>query len=350
MRTTQEIREKRERLQTQFFGVTGEPKLDSKSTKVDLINFLNWHSQLSEPSQSKGWTLDWIKSQISMNDFLLVDKLNEQWFSNYGFVIRASEMGFPMSNDTLTEIKNSVVNLAKEKVFIAPTIKKSKQQALSQQLETIEYNIDLLLSGDDDLIGDIDFTGINNSQKNLINQYLDSLQADINKDQQEEEPGYNKEKATSLLSYISELRSSMAGVKVVKTRTRKVSPEKQKAKEKTKIHKVASRQPYLATWNGFKSVKPIELIGKTEALFYSTQTGKITRLFSESPTGFTIEGKKVHGFNNETSGAKRFTRTDKMTGISQSHRSINRFYLDIKNTETKATVVFSEQLIILSIK
>ena len=121
--------------------------------------------------------------------------------------------------------------------------------------------------------------------------------------------------------------------KAVKVR----KPREKKAKSAVDLVKTLSYQKEFAPLK-IVSVNPAEIIGASQLWAYNTKTRKLTKFEASGPSGLSVKGASVTGFDVEKSATKRLRKPEDaiMALLGAGKVTLRRFMDDIKSVASEA--------------
>lgn len=332
-------REKEKREKTKKFisaNVGYEPVfkgIPGTCSKIDIVNGLNYYAKIHSTKDS----YDFLQKYIKKNHKELMNKLSllsPDDITNKGFVIRMIENGFSFqpSNE---EIIQSILNFIKE--FDKPEISTNIKPQTEQPIKKRTTEFDELLNAVDNLIDNqtvpLKLEVSKDSDYKVVEKYLKEHLVDIEQSEniisinpdtgkEYKESGYLKttvKRINQIYDYITNAIKSTKKTIIRKKTVKKIDPLK-----------MISKLVFMKSKDEFKSINPVDIIGKKKLYIWDTKYRKLKCLISENELGFHVKGTTIINVDLVKSTEKSIKEKDVPALASNKNISgINNFFKNI---------------------
>lgn len=308
-----------------------EPKwttkpLNENDSEIRLA--FNWYSVMSNPSEQKRWTLEYLKQNSSPTTFIkAVSHIRDQDLKPLGSICRMALRGAQLPQTMLDRVqtrlqecvaKLSTTKPAKVKVKCEAKPMESEVELAVQKIEAIVTQIE---TGKIKFIGDKELSwarSLTRSQLQFIADYYKTTFSELKIAVSGEDPYvtecYSFVRKPHLVVWL-EFMTRISRLKPAKTVTATTPLEPKKGRSKTvkPPSKIVSKVRFLPKdpETGIKSVAPEEIIGAAELWTYNTKLRKVGVYATNSTTGLTAKGTTVLNYDVRKSVTKTIRKPEK---------------------------------------
>jgi hypothetical protein len=294
----------------------GEPSW--KEGEASLTRALNWYNYHSDAKESKKFTLSYLKeTKAPKTDIEILEKLDDDYFQNLGFVCRMKLRGAPLSEKNEQWIASFIEGL---KTKINPTVTvKATTPTVSIQ-ERVEHKskeyIGEIEGAIDDCLFVKDFSvfepyelmqslGIKGAHTPYIIKFFQARIGELeqvikSKDDalKEAYSNFSKAELKEFISLLNKIITDAGKLAHNAKVTRK--PRKKKAKP---VDKIVEKLQFKKEDNGFKivSINPTDIVGASQLWVFNTKTRKLGAYNSSDAIGLSIKGTSITNFDEKTS-------------------------------------------------
>lgn len=347
-----------------------EPNLSNEYEQIDLVKAYNWYNAICDSSDSKKYTIAYLKS-IEFDENI-IDQLSsvDPWYSlNVGWNCRILSNDGHLSDDILDRMWNKINNLAAEaKNRLEKELLLEKQKNGSTPRDsTLEKTYDIITDLENELdrlyvesnnnkivfkAGEWFKTrGVKPSQAKHITRYFEPIYEEFlgaieGKDAQLKE-GYSRWKKPVLkahLDILSDIISQSETIKVVR------KPRKKKVKTPAQIvknlkYKVSDDECKLT------SINPAGIVGCSQLWVFNTKYRTLTVYNATEKTGLTVAGTSLLGFDEKTSITKKLRKpNEQIKALMDAGKvTLRKFMPDIKSVAKLATGRLNNDVILLRV-
>lgn len=340
-----------------------EPVISAESSRVDILNALNWYNYFYTNADAKSFHITYLKNSKADKDVIeKISKLPNHMFATVGWFARMMNQGgtlpieqmtsFMQKASDLTYVEDSPVEVVEDannstEIATTPTISiqqrtANKASALAGELEG---EIDVFIEGKKN---DFDLKNwfIKNEVKPqvgkliaekfqpLYEQVFDALEG---KDE-ELVWAYRLWKKPILKAYMEFLKE-IIGLAEERDSIAKAQRAPRKRKEKpagvlaSKLKFMPESEEY-----GIKSQPASDIIKSEQAWFFDTKTRNLFVFNAMGPAGLGIKGTKITGFDAKTSFGKKLRKPEGVIkSVLEGGKVKLRKLLDEINAKPKAT-------------
>lgn len=356
--------------------LTEEPVWDNTHPD-EFLRCVNWYRTNGKTTNAKKWTMEYLrKNKYPKKKIELINKCSNGAFDTVGIYCRISTRSdSPIPNedgwkqktnlllDSLVEKGKKLASAKSETVQVDTTPKPSIQERMKEQvseyIESLDRNIDRMVSSKETPVAVTDFLNKNEikaPQSKMISEWYQTLLEELTvalegKDGQLTE-AYSFLKKTELRKfhkYVSDIVSICDEHCRLKTATRK--PRRKKSKtpgQLTKNLKYQEKHDEL----GIQSVDPRKIIGAKKVVVFNTKYN-ILQIYETSALvdGLSVKGTTLVGFDEKKSvqrkvrDPKKIVKTCATSGI----RAINNAYKSLTTKESLPTGRINANCVILQV-
>lgn len=304
-----------------------EPDLRGETTVAELIGAYNWYNYFYNTEQAKAFVLEYLREMKKKDLAKRIARVAPDRLKTIGWNCRILFLGGTLPEGYEERMWEKLTNLSKQpvkKVVVIDTPDKPvisiqervnrKASDLIGELEEIldeytttrktSFNISKWLMQKD--VKPAIAQKIADKYKPVYSELYDALQGkDVDL-----KVAYSHWKKTDLKKYVEFVRGFISEsekranvIKAVrKTRTKKVKP----AVVLVKNLKYKDDEGTLK----LTGVKSIDIIGASQLWLYNTKYRSLTVLYAMGPTGLSVRGATVIGFDEKTSKSKRLRKPE----------------------------------------
>lgn len=344
----------------------GEPSW--KDGEVSLTRALNWYNYHSDTKESKKFTLSYLKEvKAPKTEIEILEKLDDDYFQNLGFVCRMKLRGAPLSEKNEQWIKTFIETL-KTKVVVAEPVK-SATPVISIQ-ERVEYKAkeyigeiegaidDCLFVKDFDVFEPYDLMqglGIKGAHTSYIIKFfqsrIDDLEEVVKSKDEDVKEAYSNFSKAELKEYIKLLNKIITDAgKLAHNAKVTRKPRKKKAKP---VDKIVEKMQFKKDDNGFKivSINPTDIVGSTQLWVFNTKTRKLGVYNASDPIGLSVKGTTIVNFDEKTSIQKTIRKPE--TVLPQCLKGgkiiLRKLLPDINAVEQELTGRINSDIVLLRV-
>jgi hypothetical protein len=325
-------------LEPVFNGIPGS------NTQIDIINGLNYYAKMCGTKES----FNYLEVYIKKNHKDLINKLSKiktDDVTNKGFIIRMIENGYTFSPSNEVAI-NNILTFIKDYTYDS-TIDEVKEVINKPKVTSFSKSYDELLNTVDTIIDNhklpISFNVTKDADYKILEKYiktyLDDIEANdktvsINPDTEKEykEEVYLKstiKRIQQVYNYIQDAIKSTKKTIIRKKVVKKVDP-----------NKMVSGLKYLKSITDFKSINPVDIIGKKKLYIWDTRYRKLKCLVTENELGFHIKGTSIINVDMDKSFEKSIKEKDVpalasnkiISGMNNFFKNITGHTFPLRNT------------------
>lgn len=344
-----------------------EPSITEASTRIDVINALNWYNYFHTNDDFKSYLLEYVKKHKYEKEDISRIASQPAWkFSTVGIYARilniggslpeeqrsvfAIKLGDLLAKEEPTESEKKLEAIAgetPEETAVIPTIsiqERTRNKAMSLASE-LEGEIDVFIEGNKNSF-DLKNWFIKNDVKptvgNIIAErfkprYEEIFDALEGKDE-ELVYAYRTWKKPILKAYMEFLKELIGLAEERETIAKQMrGPRKRKEKPASVV---ASKLKYMkeSTDYGIKSVNPSEIIKANQVWTFDTKSRNLFVFNAMGPAGLSIKGTKITGFDNKTSFGKKLRKPETVIkSVLEGGKVKLRKLLDEINAKPKET-------------
>jgi hypothetical protein len=303
-----------------------EPDLRDNTSLSKLIQAYTWYNYFYDADASKRFTLEYL-TEIAFDKNVIrnLKKVDSKLFGNLGWGMRILRMGGDVPEETLEKIWEKVYDLA-EIVIPAPVVVEDAPKVVNIQerirnrandlIANIEDALDLFyVSGESfDAAAFMRANDVKGVVATRIADYYRPLYAEVfdasnmkDGDLIEAYAGYTKKK---FKEYLVLLKGILSACETRLEVTKKV--RKPRAKKEKPARVVVAKVQYKAEDPEYKlkSVSPETILGASQVWLFNTKYRALSVLNAVGPTGLTVKGTTVGGFDEKTSLSKRLRKPE----------------------------------------
>lgn len=337
-----------------------EPIIDSTAYGISLASALNYYNDEYQPIDYKNAVMDY----VNVISFKLPKGIPEYEFRSIGAVCRLILREQYISIEHLNCVMNKLNKLASlYKETSQPiaseevTIKKVPSDNTKPFLSWLDNNIDEYLLGRtefQDIGTQYSVYTFNKGENKKILDYLNTNISNYEKDykdfsNQEVKEAYSfttRNVLKELVKRLTEFKKSIEEINskpVAKSKPRKEKP----------AYVQVANVPYKKEYEGIKSLHPKEIIGKSVAYIFDTDTREFIILHSISAK-FKATGQTIGNLDEAKCVKKKIRKPDEFlkqfsSQLEPSKSSYKQLFDSIKTTEQKAVGRMNENKIILKV-
>lgn len=323
-----------EKIQRALLG-SGEPTYTAiSSSKLDLINGLNYYSANQTLADSKKYALVWLKEHIP-HAAKTLSSVHENEFGNRGFVCRMTGRGFCLSQKDELALYSFFTTLADSLPQRQEQTNIKEITRTNKVFDSVQYAVDSIITGG--TIEPVSFAGCTKIQ---LKEISDTIQK--SKDEITENPDwYISSTAKKLLSTYTSWLTSLSSGTVRKPRT--VTPKKVKPQKIVALHKIAAPEI------GLTGIKPESMLGKTSAVVFNTKYKVLIVYQAANANGFGFRKNMIENVQNNEGVSKRIKKPELVfVGLARTVKTMKLLYDRQNVQENKHTVRLSADCVIIA--
>jgi hypothetical protein len=354
---------KKPSVQAEFMFIGEEPIFGSKG-EMSFIRSLNWYSNIKDAKDSKKYVLEYLKHNKYDKKILeKVSSINDDTFTNLGFILRMKERGAVLTEAQNNIIENKlsfILNYEKSKEVSSPTqpITLEKKETTiqdrvfdqaTQYINEIEGHIDEFIKTKQSKFKCYDWLASSSIKSIYISHIKDhytplynEISATINKEDDQLQESYShwsKKELTKYLDFVSNILKDCDNYSnntktVKKTRKKKLVPANKKV---LKLNYKKEDIQYKLV-----SINPADIIGASRLWVFNTKTKKLGLYISKDESGFSVKGTTIEGFDEALSLQKTLRKPEESLKSVLDKKISNKkaqkeFWESIKTTENALT-------------
>jgi hypothetical protein len=346
-----------------------EPDLRGDTSNTDLIKALSWYRTFYDKEDSKKFTIAYMLEEKQDKEFVRsLRKVDADKFSNLGFIARILSLGGVIPIESLEHfwervraLPSSLVDAVDTPAAAATVAPVSVQDRVRNRAENLiadlEDSLDIFYR-DGETFNAVEFLRANDVKGQVaskIADYYRPLYAEVfdalqGKDPQLKE-AYSSYKKAGLKTYVDLVKSILSACETMTEVTKKV--RKPRAKKEKPAAVLVAKVKYKAEDETFKikSENPANLIGASQAWLFNTKYRALTVLNALGPTGLSVKGTTVTGFDEKTSVTKKLRKPEVTLGeVTKGGKiTLRKLMETIKTKETPATGRINNEVVLVRI-
>lgn len=362
-----------------YFG--SEPTISSNSGNLDIIRFYNWYNYNNDADDAKDYVAEYLKAQVKdkkvnadtskkFKAFIkTLPQLDANKLRTIGWNCRNLSRGGTLPETIETKMWATLENLCAASVPVVvedPAVVAEPVISIQSRVESkaadviacLEEEVDKFIrSGvpDFDAAAWMRAKAIKPSIAKKVGEYYQPLYSELydayaGKDADLKE-AYKAWKRPALKKYVEFIKSIISTSETFATIT-KVSrkPRKKKVKPAKDIVSKLKYMEKCETYN-ITSVDPATIVGSTQLWAFNTKTRTLAVYNAMGPTGLSVKGTTIIGFDEKTSITKTLRKPQDtlpkvLTGGKMALRKIME---DIKTKEKQASGRINTETVILKV-
>lgn len=357
-------------------NVGDEPTLGPDSTMSDFGKALNWYSYMFGTDAAKQFTMVYLEEQNYPKDKIKnISRQKEYEFLSTGWTCRIMSIGGKVPDVVKTRVLNKIEEFATKepkKSYVGPTVSEAEDGEETISAEIIPFPVRKTLKRVS-VVGDIDekldefyksnykkfpfnfdsFLSQLSVTKDVATdalKFYKELYEEIKSASKGDVEGYNLT-ATQFKNYLEVLGNVLLSLsKISEKEVIKKTRKPRRKKVKTPAQLVGKVQ-FMQTDPDLKvtGLEPSAIIGSTQLWTYNTKYKILTNYIASDPTGFTIKGTTVYGFDETSSISKRLRKPMEVvpTVINTGKVGLKHLMDTIKTTMIKPTGRLNSDTLIL---
>lgn len=353
-----------------------EPMITENSNRIDILNAMNWYNYFYTNTDAKEFYLTYIKS--NKTDKVLIEKISklpQHMFSSVGWYARMLNQGGKLPNENMASFQNKQTGLMN--VLVEDVMSDSSANTNDQVVESTTLSVQdkirnkaMSLSGE--LEGEIDtflegkkstFDLKNWFVKNDIKPQVGKIIAERFKPRYDETfdalQGKDEELKYAyrnwnkpILKAFNEFLKDIVGLAEERESIAKMQRKPRQKKEKP-AGVLAKKMKYMIESEeyGVKSVNPSDIIKAEQVWAFDTKTRNLFVFNAMGPSGLSIKGTKITGFDDKTSFGKKIRKPNEIIKevLNGGKVKLRKILTDIRAKEKKSTGRITESFILLRV-
>lgn len=336
------------------------PEIQSRSDP-NLTRALNWYSFTADLKDGRQWLYQWMKSQSYPKDVLESIKGSSDAYMNSTVCWLArmanngtsfSEANLAWMKEKIEEIKNRFDDTKVEKVVddsepidLQKRIRQKNGQTLAMADEMV---VDAHLCGNKvSMYEFLKSNEISPQAANFLKERYQKCKDEVFEDHPDIKEAYGKSLKswqtfwTTLLADIDQYIGNKKAVKIRKPRTVKEKP----------LAKLVEKMVYQKAYDPLQlvSIPPQEIVGAQQLWTYNTKTRKLSWYNASGPSGLSVKGKSIIGFEEEKSVEKTLRKPENVLKdvLTSGKVAIKKVMGAINSKEYKPSGRVNDQTILL---
>lgn len=307
-----------------------EPILSSSPSNTDIIKAYNWYSNNCDDSDALSYVITFLKSKKASKDQIKkVQKLNPFHLRNIAWNCRILTNGGNLPNDIIKTSMNKLASMIDSVSLIEDTpqtttvkhvtIQDRLKEHVGDVIASIEAELDsFYLNGTSDF-SPSDFMskyGIKPMVAKKIMDYYQPLYSEVydalHGNDEDLKYAYKRWKKPSLKRYCEFLKNILSACEVASIVDKK--PRRARKKKEKPASVLVSKLKYKEKTDGgdICSVSPVAIVGAYQLWTYNTSNRNLTVYTAISPTGLSVKGSTITGFDEKTSVSKKLRKPDQV--------------------------------------
>ena len=350
-----------------YFG--SEPTISSNSANIDIIRFYNWYNYNNDSDDAKGYVADYLKSQVKdkkMNAstskkfkafIKALPQIDANKLRTIGWNCRNLSRGGTLPEtieskmwSTLEALCASVVveEPKEESAIVEPVISiQSRVEAKAADvIASLEEEVDKFIrSGvpDFDVAAWMRASAIKPAIAKKVGEYYQPLYSELydayvgkDADLKEAYKGWKRPALKKYMEFIKSIISTSETFATVVKVSRK--PRKKKVKPAKDIVSKLKYMEKNETYN-ITSVDPATIVGAAQLWTFNTKTRTLSVFNAMGPTGLSVKGTTIIGFDEKTSVTKTLRKPQDILPkvLTGGKLALRKIMEDIKSKEKQAS-------------
>jgi hypothetical protein len=350
-----------------------EPDLREKSDRMSLAKAYNWYNYFFDSAKAKEYALAYLKSiSFDKEKINRIKKIPEKMFINSvgwnsriltlggklpdGYSDRMYENIERMINDIVADTPKEEANAAAPKI----SIQERTEEKINSYIASIETELDKHINDPEYEFNMYEWLKKNEVKPQLargiadyyipqFNELIDVL-GEGDKDIKEGYTKYPKKRLVKLFKFVEGIvnDSETHAKNVKKAKERK--PRTAKAKTTDQI---VSKIKYKSSDDKYKitSIRPVDIVGADQLLIFNAKTRFLGIYKSDRPTGLSMKGTTIVGYNTDNSTSKKLRKPDEQIKVfaQDTKAKVGKFYTSIKSKEKKLNGRINSDTILLRV-
>lgn len=352
-------------IDAQYYG--DEPTLTTTSTDHDIISFYNWHNYIHTADDAKTFVVDYFKATIKKLDVAKsgmykdmlkkVMNVDANKVRTIGWGLRNLSLGGTLPQnieddlwsrlnkvlDTVEVVEPVVAEAAAEPASPVISIQERVEKRAGELIAELEVQIDKFATdgkNEFDPAAWFRNTAIKPMIAKKISEYYQPLYSEMfdaysGKDE-DLKYAYRKWKKPALKKYIEFVKSIISAAETTAVINKTVrKPRKKKVKPAAEI---VSKLKFKEKDDGsnLSSVNPVGIVGANQLWTYNTRTRTLSVYMAIGPTGLSVKGTTITGFDEKTSISKTLRKPQEtITKVLDGGKIILKKLMDDLTTKPK---------------
>lgn len=302
-----------------------EPTLTENSTKVELIKAYNWYNYFHDNDAAKSFVVSYLKTQkYDKNKLKKVYAIDPLQLRNIGWNFRILSRNGYLTQDIVDCSWEKLESLIKqvqakssveEDTVVVPVPAKVSNKA-HDYIADLEQEVDKFLVTKKAFdpsewmrqrqVKAVVAKKIAEYYRPLYSELFDAIKGD-DKDLVEAYKGWKKPQLKKYMELVKSIISSAETFSVITRVSRK--PRKKKEKPATALVEKLKYKEKDDTYN-LTSVNPATIIGSQQTWVFNVSTRCLTVFNAIGPTGLSVKGTTIIGFDEKTSITKKIRKPE----------------------------------------
>ena len=343
-----------------------EPVLSGSVSKIDIINAYNWYSSQYDSDKAKTFVLSYLRKEKKPRNYIKkVSEIPSYKLQNIGWNLRIIGNGGTLPDDIVTSaftkldsLVNQVVEVEekKEEPKKVVSVKERVECKTSELISLIEDEVDSFILNGKSTFKMEDWLKSNNVKPTIakkVGDYYRPLYAELyealNGNNQDLKYAYGKWKKVALKKYLEFIKTIISATETFSVENVKVrKPRQKKAKPASAV---VSKVQYKISDEDYKikSIAPTNIIGASQLWLFNCKTRDLSVIISSEPTGLTVTGTTIKGYDTNTSICKTLRKPEETIQaiLSGTKASLKKIMPSIKTKEKPAKSRLNTDVIIL---
>lgn len=365
-------------LEKQLFGEEvlwdeSQDKLTDEEVQSRLIRVFNFYNYQCNDKNARTYVEEFLKLRNEpKNTFDVLGYVpDSSIFGAFSWLARMQVMGFKLRkpqklyfNDKLKkliELGTAKRSIKKEVVAKQPIvdIQQRVDEAIGLVISELDYQIDEFIAGKfQTKFSPYDWMKTNNLKplyakrivESFSSQQMELEEAYRGKDEQLNE-GYSNFKKPQLIKLCKFVELIVTDAELWLNNAKKTkAPRKTKTKSSDQIVKNVRYQKNEEQLR-LTSINPVKIVGANEVWLFNSKSRAIQKCVADGPSGLTVKGTTIKGFNEENSVCKKIRKPEEIAQniVNATSKGATKYFSGLKTKESKCNGRINDMTLILRI-
>ncbi len=334
-----------------------EPDLSKECSRIGLAHAYSWYNYFFDAEMAKQFLLTYMKDKnFSKSDIKAVQSTEAKYISNHiGWNARILSLGGLLPddykerfNDAINKLvaSNNVVEAKEETPAVVINIHERVREKTRVMIAEVEAELDKYYKDPDYEFSMTDFfskrsikpviaNAIAEYYIPLFNELIDVLDEDGPDDLKE---GYRSRDRDNIIGELKMIQGIIEDAQKF-SNNQKIA-RKPRAKKEKSVDKIVAKIKYKPSDDKYKitSVRPMDIVGADQLWTFNTKTRLLGVYKSDGPSGLSVKGSKIIGYNEKESFLKKLRKPeDTLKALGEVGKVQLRKFMDNINSKPKAT-------------
>lgn len=332
-----------------------EPDLTKVCGRIELAQAYNWYNYFFDADQAKLFLLTYMKdNNYSKSDIKVIQSIDEKRISNHiGWNARILSLGGLLPDDYKNRftdaiknliLANTTVDLTEKPVAAVISIQERVQEKIRDTIAEVEAELDKYYRDSDYKFSMYDFLKIREIKSGvasavaeyyipLFNELVDVLDENGPTDIKE---GYQSRNRSNIIGELKLVQGIIEDSQKFSSNQKKT--RKPRVKKEKSVDKLVAKIKYKVSDDKYKitSVRPMDIVGADQLWIFNTKTRYFGVYKSNGPSGLSVKGNKIIGYNEKESLLKKLRKPeDTLKSFGQAGKVQLRKFMDNINSKPK---------------